>query len=82
VKRNVAAAIALGYLDPAGGKYFGGSQHIGSFGVTSEGDDGCVFKQQEHIADLFCFAQVDQLSLQAQTFGVVKCAELDNGNHG
>ena len=82
VKRNVSAAIALEHLDPASRQHFGRSQHIGGFSVTSKGNDGRVFQQQQHIADLSCLPQIDQLPLQAQTFGVVKHPELDNGDHG
>jgi hypothetical protein len=40
-----------------------------------------VLEQQQHIADLSPLAQIDQPLLQAQTFGIVEGAELDDGNH-
>ena len=81
MKRNVPAAIALEHLDAAGGELFSRSEHVGSLGVASEGDDGRVFEQQQHIADLSGLAQFDQPPLQAQTFAVVKHTELDDRNH-
>lgn len=81
MKRDIAAAIALEELDAASGKLIGRSKHVGSLGVASERDDGSVFEQQQHVADLACLAQLDQRTLQPQTFGVIDDAELDNRNH-
>jgi hypothetical protein len=39
-----------------------------------------VFQQEQDVADFFFFAESDQLLLQAQTCGVVDCAELDYGD--
>ena len=81
MKRNIAAAIALEDLDAAGSKHLSRSEHVSSFGIASEGDDGRMFQQQQHVADLASLAQIDQLPLQAQPFAIVKHAELDDRNH-
>ena len=81
MKRNIAAAIALEQLDAASGKLVGRRKHIGNLGVAPESDDGSALEQQQHIADLSPLAQIDQPLLQAQTFGIVEGAELDDGNH-
>jgi len=49
---------------------------IGGFCVASEGDHGRVFQQEQDIADLSGFAQVDELLLQAEAFGVADGSEL------
>ena len=51
-------------------------------GIASQRDDGRVFEQQQHVANLLCFAQLNQFLLQAQAFGVGESPELDDGNHG
>ena len=81
MKRNIPPAIALEHLDAASGQHLGRSEHVGSLGVASKGDDRRVFKQQQHIADPSQLPQFDQRPLQTQTFAVVKRTELDNGNH-
>jgi hypothetical protein len=40
-----------------------------------------VFEQKQDIADLFFFAERDQLLLQAEACGVVDGAELDDRDH-
>jgi hypothetical protein len=82
VEGDIAAAVALEELDAASDKGFGGSEDVGGFGVAAESDDGRVLDQEEDVADLFLFAQIDQLLLEAQAFGVVEGSELDDGNHG
>jgi len=39
-----------------------------------------MFEQQEHVADLACFTQFEELPLEAQAFAIVKHPELDYGN--
>ena len=82
VKRNIPAAIALEQLDAASRQHFGRSEHVGGFGVAAERDDGRVFEEQQHVADLSRLAPIDQFLLEAQPFAVVKRTELDNRNHG
>ncbi len=77
VKGNVAAAIAFVKLDATLGQEFGRCNHIGSFRIAPESNDGGVFQQQQHVADLLRFSQFNQLLLQAQASGVVNGAELD-----
>src|SRR4029077_12586527 len=81
MKRNVPAAIALKHLDAASRELLSRSEHIGSLGIASEGDDGRMFEQKQDVADLSSLAELDQLLLQAQTFAVVKYTELDDTNH-
>ena len=82
MKRNIAAAIALKHFDPASRQHFGGSKHIGCPGIASKRDDGGMFKQQKHIADLASLAQIDQLPLQPNPFAIINLTELDDRNHG
>ena len=77
VKGDIAAAVAFEQLDAALGKEFGRSDYVCGFRVAAERDDRRVFEQEQDIADLFFFAQRDQLLLQAQAGGVVDGAELD-----
>jgi hypothetical protein len=56
MKRNVAAAITLEHLDAASRKRIGRSEHIGSFGIAPESDDGRMFQQKQRVADLTGFA--------------------------
>jgi hypothetical protein len=39
-----------------------------------------VFEQEQNVANLFRFAQLDQLLLEAETRGVVNRAELDDSD--
>ncbi len=77
VESNVSAAIAFVKLYAALGQEFGRCNHIGSLRIAPESNDGGVLQQQQHIADLLRFSQLNQLLLQAQTGGVVNGAELD-----
>jgi hypothetical protein len=81
VKRNIPAAIALEHLDAPSRQYFGRSEHVGSLGVASKGDDRRVLKQQKHIANLSQLPPFDQRPLQAQTLAVINLTELDDRNH-
>src|SRR5258708_219262 len=81
MKRDIAAAITLKDLDAASGELFSRCEHVGSFGVASEGDHRRVFEQKQDIADLSSLAQVNQLPLQPNPFGVINLTELDDGNH-
>src|SRR5882762_9326600 len=81
VKSNIAASVALEDFNAAGGELFGRSEHVGSLGIASKGDDGRVFEQQQHVANLPRLAQFDEPLLQAQTFAVVEDTELDDRNH-
>lgn len=40
-----------------------------------------MFEQQQDVADLPRLAQIDQLPLQANAFGVIDLSELDYRNH-
>ena len=77
VEGDVAAAVAFEELDSALGEGFGRSDYVCCFRVTSQCNDGFMFEQQQDIANLVSFAQVDQLLLQAQAGGIVNGAELD-----
>ena len=78
VESYVAAAIAFVKLYAALGQEFRRCNHIGSFRIAPESDDGRMFEQQQHVADLLRFSQFDQLLLQAQTRGVINRTELDD----
>src|ERR1700691_5655932 len=54
---------------------------MSGFGIASQSNDRRVFQQQQHIANLARLAQIDQLSLQAQTFAIINLPELDDRNH-
>lgn len=82
VKRDIAAAIALEYLDAACRQRFRGSKYVGGARIASKSDDRRMFEQQQHVADLACFAQVNEFPLQAQPFRVIDASELHDGNHG
>jgi hypothetical protein len=81
VKRNITAAVTLEYLDTASRQCIGRSEHISSFGVAPESNDGRMFQQEQHVADLSRLAQIDQPPLQAQPFGITNLTELDDRNH-
>ena len=74
---DVTAAIAFVKLDVALGQEFGRCNHVGSFRIAPESDDGGVLQQQQHVADLVRFSQFNQLLLQSHTGGVINGAELD-----
>ena len=80
MKRDVPAAVAFEYLYPALSEQFGRSNDVCGFGVTAESNHRCVFEQQQHIPDEALLAQCDELFLQAQARGVIKHAELENGD--
>ena len=63
VEGYVATAIALKDLHAALRKLFARRNHVGSFRVSPEGDDGSVFQQQQNIADEAIFAKLNQLLL-------------------
>ena len=77
---DIATAVALKKFNAALGEEFRGGSHIGGFCVAPESDDRRVFEQQQNVANLFRFAQVDQLLLEAETRGVVNRAELDDSD--
>ena len=77
MESDVAAAVAFEEFDAALGEEFGRRDYIGGFGVAAERDDRLVFEQEQDVADLFFFAQSDQLLLQAKAGRVVDSAELD-----
>ena len=78
VEGDVAAAVAFVQLDAALGEEFGGGNYIRGVGVAAQRNDWFVFEQEKDVADLFFFAQGDQLLLQAEAGGVVDGAELDD----
>ena len=80
MKGDIPAAIALVHLDPASRQRIGGSEHMDRLGVTSQRNDGRMFQQQQHVADLPSLAQIDQFPLQAQPFAIFKLPELDDRN--
>jgi len=81
MKGHIAAAIAFEDLHAARRQGVGRGQYMSGFGIASQGNDGRMFEQQQHVTDLSSLAQIDQLLLQAEAFGVVNLTELDDGNH-
>ena len=77
---DIATTVAFKKFNAALGEEFRGGSHIGGFCVAPESDDRRVFEQQQDVANLFRFAQVDQLLLEAETSGVVNSAELDDSD--
>ena len=77
---DIATTVALEKFNAPLGEEFRGGSHIGGFCVAPESDDRRVFEQQQNVANLFRFAQVDQLLLEAETRGVVNRAELDDSD--
>ena len=69
--------FAFEKLNTALGEKFRRSDHVRGFRVAAEGDNWRVFEEQKDVADLFCFAQVDELLLQAQACRVINGTELD-----
>src|ERR1035438_4875154 len=63
---DIATTVALEKFNAALGEEFRGGSHIGGFCVAPESDDRRVFEQQQNVANLFRFAQVDQLLLEAE----------------
>lgn len=74
---DIATTVALEKFNAALGEEFRGGSHIGGFCVAPESDDRRVFEQQQNVANLVRFAQVDQLLLEEETSGVVNGTELD-----
>src|SRR5216684_2589669 len=72
VKSNIAAA---------GGELFGRSEHVDSLGIAPKSNDGRMFQQQQHVADLSSLAQINQLPLQPNPFAIINLTELDDRNH-
>src|SRR6202790_574994 len=72
---DVAATIAFEKFNTALGQEFRRCNHVCSFRVAAESDDGRVFKQQKNISALFFFALVDELLLQPQASCVLDGAE-------
>ena len=74
---DVAAAVDLVDLDAAAGKELVGGEDVGAGGVAAEGEDRRVLEEEERVADGAGFARGDDLSLDAQAFGVGDAAELE-----
>ena len=74
---DVATAVAFEELDTSLGEELGGRNYIRRFRVAAQCDDWRVFEQEKHVADLFFFAEGDELLLQAKARGVINGAELD-----
>jgi hypothetical protein len=77
---DIATPVAFKKFDAALGEEFRGGSHISGFGVAPESDDRRVFEQEQDVANLFRFAQLDELLLEAETGGVVNRAELDDSD--
>ena len=52
-----------------------------SFGVSSEGDNGRVFEEEENVSDAVLFAKRNERLLQFLRSAVVYSAEMDDGDH-
>ena len=81
MKRDVPAAIAFENLNPARRQRLGRSQHIRRLRIPAQRNHRRMFQQQEHVADLPGFAQLDEFFLKTQAVGISKLPELDNRNH-
>src|ERR1700735_1686231 len=77
---DIATPVAFKKFNAPLGEEFGGCSHIGGFGVAPESDDRRVFEQEQDVANLFRFAQLDELLLEAETSGGVHRAELDDSD--
>ena len=77
---DIATTVALEKFNAALGEEFRGDGHIGGSCVAPQSDDRRVFEQEQNVANLFRFAQLDQLLLEAETRGVVNRAELDDSD--
>jgi hypothetical protein len=77
VEGDVTTAVAFEKFHAALGEEFRRSNHVGSFRVAAESDHRRVFEQEQNVADLLLFTQVNELPLQAQAGGVVNGSELD-----
>ena len=79
---DVAAAIDFVKRDAAAGQELIGSENVGAVGVAAQGEHGRMLEEQQDVADAALLAQLNQLRLQAQSFGVVDAAEIEVLNHG
>ena len=64
VEGDVAAAVAFEEFDAALGEEFRARNYICGFGIAAQGDDRLMLQQKKNIADLFFFAERDELLLQ------------------
>jgi len=81
VECHVAPSIALEHLYAALSELFGRGNDVGRFRVASQGDDGRVLEQEENVADLALFAEIDEPLLQTQGGGVVDRVEMEDRDH-
>src|SRR5439155_2241420 len=80
VKRHVAAAVAFVHFDLPLNKELSRHENIPGFGIAAKSYDRSVLKQQEHIAYLTIFSQLDHSPLEVKAGSVIDGAQLEDAN--
>ena len=80
MESHVAAPVGFEQFYASLFKKFGRGNYVRRLRVAAERDDWRVFKQEQHVADFFLLAKINQFLLQAQAGRVVYRAELEDGN--